>query len=138
MIHTSRHNGLQGFGGFAPSRAEPYFPSYQLQPYGAFGKTITIDTPFGPQKFNIPVEDLARSAAMAAVEAAWPAVQQKFYQELPVAVDRALNRAQPRVRKEVDRAVNMATSRAVMVATGLAMIMVGSAWWVRRAVKKGR
>lgn len=139
-----RRNGLQGFGQpFAPSQHQPFFPSYRLtgpiaQPMSGFGLNFSINTPVGKQNFSIPVEELAQQAAKAAVDAAWPIVEQKFYEELPKAVDAALDRAQPRVRAEVDRAVALATSRAAMIASALAVVMIGTAWWTRRAVVKGR
>ena len=106
---------------------------------GAFGGTYTIKGPAGINiPITVPVEAFAADAAGAAVDAAWPAVQEKINAELPLLVNKALNQAQPRIRAEADRALDAGTSRAAMIATGVAVVVVGAAWWTRRAITKGR
>ncbi len=94
---------------------------------------VVIDTPFGPQKFVVPVEEVAAKAGKAAVEAAWPAVQQHVYAEIPTVVDRSLEAAQPKLRAEVDRAVNRVTLHAGLIAVGLSAVVLMTGSWVRRA-----
>jgi hypothetical protein len=94
---------------------------------------VVIQTPMGPQNFSIPVEEMAATAGKSAVEAAWPAVQEHIYEEIPIIVDRSLNAAQPRMRSEVDRAVNRVTLHGGIIAIGLASVVVLTGAWIRRA-----
>lgn len=118
-----------------PHHTQPFWPEYTLNGFGAtipvkvMGQTINID---------VPIEKVAGAAATAAIDAAWPSVQKKLYAELPIVVNRALDQAEPRVRKEADRAIASATSRAALIGTALAVVIIGSAWWTRRAVMKGK
>jgi hypothetical protein len=124
----------------------------------ALGYTLNIKTPVGTQKVTIPLEQLASSAAHAAMNAAWPAVEQKVLssvpalldtvvsrakKELPVFMDTAFARAKPplhqeeqKLMKEIDEKaeeiLNEATKRAVMIAGGLSVVIIGSAWWAGR------
>ena len=101
-----------------------------------FGYDLIVDTPIGKQTISIPLEQAASDAAKVAVEAAWPEVQKRVNEDLPGVVNKALDQAQPRVRAEADRAVDEASKRAAMIATGLGVAMVLSALWVRRALKR--
>lgn len=103
-----------------------------------FGMDVVIQTPMGPQNFSIPVEQMAATAGTSAVEAAWPAVQAHIYEEIPVVVDSALDAAQPRMRAEVDRAVNRVTLHVGIIAVGLASVVVLTGAWIRRASLPGR
>ncbi len=117
---------------------QAFWPAYTLNGLGAFDGVYAIKTPVGKINITVPVEKIAADAAGAAVEAAWPAVQKKINAELPKLVNKALDQAQPRIRAEADRALNTGTSRAAMIATGVAMVVIGAAWWTRRAITKGR
>ena len=105
-----------------PHHVESFFPAYTLNGMGAFG----VDP------VTAAVQQAAAKAGKAAVDAAWPELQRRFYAELPRAVDTALDEAQPRIRTELDRASDIATSRAVMVGVGLAIVVVATGWWVRK------
>lgn len=115
-----------------PHHTEPFWPQYTLNgmgmmvPIKVLGQTINVD---------VPVEQVAGEAGKAAVAAMWPELQKRLYAEIPKMVNTALNEAQPRIRKELDRATEAATSRAVMVGTALAVVVIGAAWWTRSAVK---
>jgi len=124
----------------------------------ALGYTLHIKTPVGTQKVTIPLEQLASSAANAAMNAAWPVVEKKLLatlpglldtvvnrakKELPVFMDTAFARAKPpiheeeqKLMKEIDEKAeeifNEATKRAVMIAGGLSVVIIGSAWWAGR------
>lgn len=105
------------------------------------GYVMEVDIPgLGKQNIDIPLEkaaqDAGKIAGQAAVETAWPLLQQKLYAELPKVVDQALDRAQPRIRKETDRAIDAASSRAALIGTGLAIVIVGTAFWLRAGMKK--
>jgi len=104
------------------------------------GKSTTI-------KIKIPIEQIEHDArqmavqtvqgtAQQAIDAVWPMVQQKLYSELPQVMDKALTAAKPVIRQEVDRTLDKATGAAAMVATGLAVVIVGSAMWIRRGIKR--
>jgi hypothetical protein len=115
-----------------PHHTEPFWPEYTLNglgmnvPVKVLGQTVNID---------VPVEQVSAAAGTAAVAAAWPELQRRLYAELPKMVKTGLDEAQPRIREELDRATAAATSRAVMVGTALAFVVIGAAWWTRRAVK---
>ena len=128
-------------------------------PTGGLGWTGTIkmNTPWGTERasISVPIEQ----AANAAVNAAWPMVEQKTIAMLPGLMDMALNRAggyvtrelwpkmQPKLRFEVDRAVSKgeivadeavdkATERAAMLGGALILTVAGAAWWVSRRRRK--
>jgi hypothetical protein len=106
--------------------------------YAALGYDLVVDTPIGKQTISIPLEQAASDAAKVAVAAAWPEVQKRVNQDLPGVVDKALDEAQPRVRSEADRAIDVASERASLIAAGLGVIVVLSALWVRHGLKQRR
>lgn len=106
--------------------------------YAALGYDLVVDTPIGQQTISIPLEKAASDAAKVAVAAAWPEVQKRVNADLPGVVDKALDEAQPRVRAEADRAVNLASERAALIAAGLGAVVFFSALWVRRALSRRR
>lgn len=106
--------------------------------YAALGYDLVVDTPIGQQKISIPLEQAASDAAKIAVAAAWPEVQKRVNEDLPSVVNKALDEAQPRVRSEADRAVDLASRRASLIAAGLGTVVVLSALWVRHALKQRR
>lgn len=107
------------------------YAPFARQATSGFGKVFTIQTPMGPQVFDVPVEDMAATAGRAAVQAAWPEIQVRMHAELPVVVDKALDRAQPRTRAEVDRAIGS----AALIAVGVAAVTLGTGWWVRQGMR---
>lgn len=111
--------------------------------------SMSLNTPWGSKKFSadVPYEQVATSAVNYAVSQLQP--------HIPKLLDQALKQAggyvtgtlwpqlQPKVRAEVDRAiaearvvaedaVDEATARAAVIASGLMVVIVGSAWWIRK------
>ncbi|MCP4240256.1 MAG: hypothetical protein GY772_06805 [bacterium] len=128
----------------------------------SLGYTLSIKTPVGTQKVTIPLEQIAKSAATAAMNAAWPVVEQKVMAsvpklldqvvargkaEIPDLLDIAFARAKPPLHKEEkrlleavdkksDEIMKEATTRGLILAGGLSAVILGSAWWVGRQVKR--
>lgn len=127
----------------APAHAVPVCVSRPALhgPFHGLGYAMEVDIPgLGKQSIDIPLEkaaqDAGKIAGEAAVATAWPLLQQKLYAELPKVVQKALDEAEPRIRKETDRAIEAASSRAALIGTGLALVMIGTAFWLRRGMKK--
>lgn len=133
-------NGLGALPSWFAFNPQPDPPKVYTQRFAlrGLGATYSIGTPVGKVNISVPVEQIAADAAGAAVDAAWPAIQQKINAELPLLVKKALDQAQPRIRAEADRAIDAGTSRAAMIATGVVVVVIGAAWWTRRAITKGR
>ena len=106
------------------------YAPYVNSPAAGLGLVLSINTPFGPQKFDIPVEQIAQVAGKAAVDAAWPEIQKRIAADLPGVVDQAFTEAQPKLRAESERAVNSVTMRGAMIAAGLALVMIGTGYWI--------
>ena len=123
----------------------------------SLGYTLVINTPVGSQKIEIPLKQLAAKATDEALAVAWPKVEAKVMSalpkvldaaaqrvkfEVPALVDTAVNRFKPKLHEEEQKlskqidvkaaqVLDEATTRAIVVAGALSVVVIGSAWWIR-------
>jgi hypothetical protein len=101
-----------------------YDPRFAPGGLGSLGMDIPIKTPVGTQHIDVPIEAIANKA----VEAAWPSVQQKLQAE----ATSILNKAQPRLRTEIDRGLKEAKKTGYILGFMIVASVVGAAWWVKK------
>jgi hypothetical protein len=115
--------------------------------YTALGASYSMSTPWGTKSINVPVEQIAKNAAEAGLQAAWPPLESRLNKALPSLVGKAMDEAipafeaelpglmrqaskevQPELRKEIDRALEIGTRRGATIATGIAVVMIATSW----------
>ena len=100
--------------------------------YSALGASYNVNTPWGSQSINIPIEQMAHDAATVALNAAWPPLKDKLRQELPAIMDMAVAEVQPDLRAEIDRALVIGTKRMMLGITLLGSVIAVSTFIIIR------
>jgi hypothetical protein len=142
----ARPTGAPGYYGssYAPGPGYVGSPGYYggKRPLRGLGYDLVIKAPapIGNHTISIPIEDMAKKAADAAVAAAWPAVKQKIEGELPVllataeksVVNELWPQMQPKLRAEVDYALAQGKKTAALVGLAVVVAIAISAMWVKK------
>lgn len=127
--------------------------SYAALGSTSFGKVFstTLDAgPLGKQTFSVdvPLETLADSALKAAIPPAMKYAIAELKPQIPsligpaldqvgkYAIDRLWPQLRPLMEHEVDKEVEKATKRGVVIAGVLLVAIVGSAAWVVKTTKR--